>query len=108
MNEFQVLFEALAAFLPEAILSRVLTFAAVTTALVALLRRIPWFEARRQVAAPVAALVIGQALGWVAVGFEPGQWATAVGAGLLIALAAVGGYSGTKNVVQRARKAASM
>ncbi len=106
MNELQLLFEAVTPLLPEAIVSRVLTYAAVTTALVALLRRIPWFEERRKVAAPVAALAIGQGFGWVAVGFDPAQWATAIGAGLVIALAAVGGYSGTKNVAQRARKAA--
>ncbi|MFO7274144.1 MAG: hypothetical protein LOD90_08100 [Symbiobacteriaceae bacterium] len=105
MNELQLLFEALASLLPEAILPRVLVYAAITTALVALLRRIPWFEARRQVAAPVAALVIGQGFGWMAVGFDPAQWPTATMAGLVVALAAIGGYSGTKNVMQHARKA---
>ena len=105
MNELQLLFQALASLLPEAILPRVLTYAAITTALVALLRRIPWFEARRQVAAPAAALVIGQGLGWLAVGFDPAEWKVAVGAGLVIALAAMGGYSGTKNVVQHVRRA---
>ncbi|BAD40000.1 hypothetical protein [Symbiobacterium thermophilum] len=105
MNELQLLFQALASLLPEAILSRVLTYAAITAALVALLRRIPWFEARRQVAAPVAAVVLGQGFGWLAVGFDTAQWGTAVGAGVVIALAAVGGYSGTKNVAQHVRKA---
>ena len=105
MNELQVLFEFLASQLPEAVLTQALAYTAVTAALVGLLRRIPWFEARRQVAAPVAAVVLGQGFGWLAVGFDTAQWGTAVGAGVVIALAAVGGYSGTKNVAQHVRKA---
>lgn len=107
MNELQVLFEFLASQLPEAVLTQALAYTAVTAALVGLLRRIPWIEARKQVAAPVLALLIGQGFGWVTVGFNPAEWLLAVGAGLVIALAAIGGYSGTKNVVQSARRDAA-
>lgn len=107
MIELQVLFEFLASQLPGAILTQALAYTAVTAALVGLLRRIPWIEERRQVAAPTAALVIGQVFGWVIVGFNPGQWLVATGAGLVIALAAIGGYSGAKNVVQSTKRNAA-
>ncbi|WP_374711398.1 hypothetical protein [Symbiobacterium terraclitae] len=107
MNEMQILFEFLASQLPEAVVTQALAYTAVTAALVGLLRRIPWVEARKQVAAPVLSLVIGQGFGWVTVGFDPANWLLAVGAGLVIALAAIGGYSGAKNVVQSARRDAA-
>ncbi len=107
MNELQVLFEFLASQLPEAVLTQALAYTAVTAALVGLLRRIPWIEERKQVAAPVVALLIGQVFGWATVGFNTDQPLLAVGAGLVIALSAIGGYSGTKNVVQGVRKDAA-
>lgn len=107
MNELQVLFEFLASQLPEAVLTQALAYTVVTAALVGLLRRIPWVEERKQVAAPVLALLIGQGFGWVTVGFNPAEWLLAVGAGLVIALAAIGGYSGAKNVVQSTKRNAA-
>lgn len=104
MTELQCLTEFLASQLPEAVLTQALTYAAVTAALVGMLRRIPWIEARRQVAAPVLALVIGQVFGWWTVKFDPDQWLLAAGTGLVIALVAIGGYSGVKNAVQNARR----
>lgn len=107
MSELQVILEFLASQLPEAVLTQALAYTAVTAALVGLLRRIPWIEERRQVAAPIAALVIGQTFGWVTIGFHLDEWLQGVGAGLVIALAAIGGYSGTKNVVQSTRRDAA-
>ncbi|MBP2019012.1 hypothetical protein J2Z79_002428 [Symbiobacterium terraclitae] len=104
MTELQCLTEFLGAQLPESALTQALTFAAVTASLVGLLRRIPWIDARRQVAGPVLALVIGQVFGWWSVGFDPAEWPLAVGTGLVVALVAIGGYSGAKNVVQSTRR----
>jgi hypothetical protein len=49
--------------------------------------------------------ITGAGIASTAVGFDPSQWSTATMSGLVVALAAVGGYSGTKNVTQHARKA---
>jgi|GEM_PF-3071556 len=100
MTDLQVIYEFLASQLPQAIVTEALAYAAVTTALVGLLKLIPWVEERKRWAAPVAALLIGHVFGWVTVGFDRTQWLLAVGAGLVIALASIGGFSGAKNVVQ--------
>jgi len=101
VNELQDLIEFLGSQLSESALSVALIYGTVTSAVVGVLRRIPWVDAHRQVAAPVLALIIGQTFGWWSVGFDPDLWKAAAGTGLVIALVAIGGHSGTKNVLQR-------
>lgn len=99
-DDLRTLYEFLVSVLPAALVAKALTFAGVTAALVGLLKRFPWFETRKRTAAPVAAILIGIAFGFVTVQFDPDQWLLAIGVGIVIALSAVGGFSTVKNAGQ--------
>ena len=103
MNELRILFEFLLTLLPEPVLLKAIGFAPIVVATVGLLRYIPWFAARKRWAAPLAALLFGQGFGYLAAGFDPAAPLLTTLTGLVITLAAIGGFSTVKNAVQAAK-----
>lgn len=99
VEALHVLFEFLRSLLPEQTAAAALALVPVVVAVVRLARLIPWVEERRQWFAPLLSVLLGLIAGWVV---APGDWRLALPAGLLVGLAAVGGWSAGKNVAQAA------
>lgn len=99
----QTLFEFLHGLLPADVATAALALVPVVVALVRLLRLVPAVETHRRWAAPALALVLGLVAGFTV---APGDWRLAVPAGLLVGLAAIGGWSGARNVAQAVQQPA--
>jgi hypothetical protein len=100
----RTLYEFLISLLPAALVAKAGGFSALVVAAVQLLKVIPWFSARKKLAAPIAAFLLGQLAGWATIQFAVGQWLTAVGLGMVVFLVAVGAVETVKNGSQIAEQ----
>jgi hypothetical protein len=100
MNDITTLINFLSSTLPAALITKAVVFIPAVNALVGILRLTPQIEMNKRVAAPAAAIVLGLFFGFVTVGFDLHQWLIALGAGALIGLSSIGGFSTVKNATQ--------